>query len=209
MQILSSWDYHGTSAAEWYMYYCISPNKRSLCVDITLVNSEGPGPYNRGFPAISAHFWPIFAYFEGNIPSESAGGAFIQAGAFNWQNTVFMNSSYDLSPHASKQIFGPQNGWFSTIACFSPKFSKTFVICGISRMISVLTSSSLLILAITVFAACGGSPIWYEFLCVVLFKLFSASSLHCIISQVWYVLGMIAGVLLFGMYRYIWKVASV
>ena len=39
----------------------------------TLVNSGGPGEYFRGFWAIFAHFWPISAYFKGNIPSESAG----------------------------------------------------------------------------------------------------------------------------------------
>ena len=39
----------------------------------TLVNSGGPGEYSRGFSDIFAHFWPIFAYFDGNNPSESAG----------------------------------------------------------------------------------------------------------------------------------------
>ena len=54
----------------------------------TLVNTGGPGEYFGGFAAISGHFWLIFVYFKGNIPPESARGAFIQAGAFIWQNTV-------------------------------------------------------------------------------------------------------------------------
>ena len=62
-------------------------NAPCVLTDI-LVNSGGPEEYSRGFSAIFAHFWPIFAYFEGNIPSERAGGMFIQAGAFTWQNTV-------------------------------------------------------------------------------------------------------------------------
>ena len=39
----------------------------------TLLNSECPGPYHRGFWIIFAHFWPIYAYCKGTIPSESAG----------------------------------------------------------------------------------------------------------------------------------------
>ena len=39
----------------------------------TLVNLGSPEEHYRGFPAIFVHFLPIFAYSEGNIPSESAG----------------------------------------------------------------------------------------------------------------------------------------
>ena len=38
-----------------------------------LVNSEGPEEHYRDFSAVCAHFGLIFTYFEGNIPSESAG----------------------------------------------------------------------------------------------------------------------------------------
>ena len=48
----------------------------------TLVHSGGPWEHNKDFSANVAHFLPIFAYFEGNISSESAGGAFIKAEAF-------------------------------------------------------------------------------------------------------------------------------
>ena len=37
------------------------------------MNSGGPGVYFRGFGAIFAHCCSIFAYFEVNIPPESAG----------------------------------------------------------------------------------------------------------------------------------------
>ena len=59
----------------------------------TLVNSGGPEEYSRGFSAIFAHFKPIFAYFEGNISTESAGGAlFRQARLFGkiWNIAVVM-----------------------------------------------------------------------------------------------------------------------
>ena len=39
----------------------------------TLANSEGLRPYYRSCSAIFAHFWQVFVYFEGKIPSESAG----------------------------------------------------------------------------------------------------------------------------------------
>ncbi len=53
------------------------PNKRSLCVDRHPSEVRGPEKHYRCFSAIFTHFWPIFAYFEGNIPQESAGYAHV------------------------------------------------------------------------------------------------------------------------------------
>ena len=57
-----------------------------------LVNSGGPGEHFSRFSDKFANIWPIFAYFEWNIPSQTARGAFIQAGAFIWHSTVHQDS---------------------------------------------------------------------------------------------------------------------
>ena len=51
--------------------YRIVPNKRPLTRHPG--KSGGPEEHYRGFSAIFAYFGQIFAYFEGNIPSERAG----------------------------------------------------------------------------------------------------------------------------------------
>ena len=51
-------------------------------------NSGCPGEHLWTFSDIFALFGPIFAYFEGNILSASAGGTFIEAGAFIQHCTV-------------------------------------------------------------------------------------------------------------------------
>ena len=52
------------------------------------MNSGGHKEDFRVFSAIFAHFLPSFAHFKRNIPSENAGGTFIQAGTIIWLNTV-------------------------------------------------------------------------------------------------------------------------
>ena len=54
--------------------YTVFRQINTLCaLTDTLVSAGAPGGQYRGFPAILGNFWPVRAYFEENIPPESAG----------------------------------------------------------------------------------------------------------------------------------------
>ena len=85
----------------------------------------GHGEQYRGFSANSANYWPIFNYFERNIPSGSDGGTFIQAGTFIQHYTVPRNHLVPRGFEPATSAIAPIHWAYLGVQCFGKTLGNT------------------------------------------------------------------------------------